>query len=288
MSYVEVTDKNFKMDKFLVKTMHDCKKRIDAKWDIAIAVDGDEGCGKSNLAIGAAYYMAWQLGKKLTVDNIFFDINKLMNFAATARKEVLVFDEAALGVMSSDFQNQAQKKLIKMLITSRKNGNIFFFVMPEFFGMNKYVAYHRTIGLLHAYSPDGISRGSFTWHGKSKKNATYLKCKKGEKTYKNYNYVGSFPQGYENLIDYEAYERKKDKAILSICDGTEKVDHNLQKLEDLKYLISNCPLCSQKDMATYLGVTDRTLRRWKTKNSKSEESGIADLHSKKPTGGELI
>ena len=275
MSYIEVTDKHFKMDKFLVDMLNSCIHRIKHKWDVAICVDGVEGSGKSNLAIGCGYYLAHKLGKKFTHHNTFFDLEALINFASTARQEVIVFDEAALGAMGADFQNQMQRKLIKMLITSRKHGNVFIFVIPQFFRLNRYIAYDRTIALLHTYSRDGISRGDFLCLGMKKKNKAYDLSKRGMgiKSYKPYDFAGSFPKGYEGLIDTAEYDKKKDKAIMDICKEDVKKDNPYMiKLKALQYKVANIRLIKQKDMALCLDITPRTLQKWAKLRGETENA----------------
>lgn len=212
-----VTDKEYHMEGKQIKIFDKMIKRQKKKFDHLIIYDGDEGIGKTTKAVADAYYLAQMTGKNFTVENVFFDLDKMMKFAAENEQQVILWDEAALGALSDDHHNKMQKKLIQILMVARKKGHFWLFCIPKFFKLRDYIVLDRSIGLVHVYSPDDEHRGCFAYFGKVKKNNLYHFIKKNKyRDYKRYDFLGRFVDvTNKDLIDWDAYEKKKDEAILS-------------------------------------------------------------------------
>ena len=266
-----VTDKDLNIDTRLVSKLDMMCHKIKHNFDNLIICDGDEGYGKSNLTAGVGYYCAWKLGRKFTVDNVFFDINPMVNFACSTEKQVIMWDEAALGGLASGWQSKFQQKLLKMLMVARKKNHIYIINIPKFFKLNEYLVIDRCIALLHVYSPDQITRGSFVYYRKESKDKLFYDWKKKHRrNYKSYyDFNGRFGKYLPKVIDEVAYEAKKDQAILSLVedDGISKEE---KEFIELKHKISHVKGLTQLDMASQLGKTTKTLQRW------------AKLHEKYP------
>lgn len=213
-----VTDRQYYIEPALKEKFDLCIDRYNQNNDNLFIVDGATGLGKTTATIGWAYYIAQQIGKPFSVDNVFFDANKMMDFASSTEGQVIIFDEAATIGMSTDWQNKIQKKLIKILLMARKKRHFWFFIIPYFDKLNETIV-RRAIGLLHVYSPDHLEKGSFVYIKEENKNFIYYKLKKepGNNTWyrTNYAFMGRFPKnGF--VIDEAEYEKRKDQAIRDI------------------------------------------------------------------------
>lgn len=263
MSENYVTDKQYYMNPLLVSNLDYCIKRQKKNWDNLLIIDGDEGSGKSTLSWGVAYYWAWKIGKKFTVDNIFFDVEEMLEFASRTTGEVIVWDEAAIEGLSTEWQNKIQQKLIKNLMVNRKKGHFWIFNIPKFYKLNEYIAVDRAFFLLHTFSPDNLTRGKFTFHNKQKKEYIYLQYKFAKKKrYDKKDFFGDFPASYINIIDSEAYENKKDEVILKIAQDKEKPQRN-DKVNEIKYKYATIPNVLVKDLALHMECSDRTILKWR-------------------------
>lgn len=184
--------------------------------DSLFICDGSEGDGKTTMTIGLAYYLAHKLSKPFTVDNLFFDVEKMMKFASETEEQIIIWDEACTMGMATSWQNRIQQKLIKVLMMTRKKRHFFFFNIPKFRKLNEYIV-DRALGLIHVYSPDMIRQGHFVYFKKDEKDTLYeWQKERGKKTYKiGWSLRGSFSHP-KNIIDDVEYEKRKDQAILDI------------------------------------------------------------------------
>ncbi len=261
---MKVTDKNISLDNHLRSKLDLICERTKNNLDAVVIVDGDEGIGKSNLAAGCAYYCAWKLGRKFTVDNVFFKVEEMLDFAVSTENQVLDWDEAALGGLASNWQDKFQQKLLQMLMVARKKKHIYFICIPKFFKLNEYLVVDRSIALLHVYSPDEMKRGTFVYYRKRNKEKLFhdwrRKHKRNYKAY--YDFNGRFGEYLPKVIDAETYEAKKDEAILSLSTNFDKQSPELKELIQLKYKVSQLKITTRKELASRLGLATKTLERW--------------------------
>lgn len=264
------TDKEYYMDAYMVNMLDLMCDRMDRNLDNWIVCDGDEGTGKSNLTAGVCYYIAWKTGRKFDIDNVFFDVDKFIDFAKSTKNQVILWDEAALGGLSEQWQSKIQQRLIQLAMVCRKKNHFVVLNIPKFFKLREYLILDRSIALLHSYSADQKTNGTFTYYNKESKEKLYNDWKKTRRrNYKmHFNFRGRFIKALPLVLDEEEYERKKDEAILSI--GKDKEEFNSKykiKLERYMRIISGLPDAfgiTQQDLAKYLGIGSRTLREWKT------------------------
>jgi len=263
-----VTDKKYHMEDFMINLFDFCIKRQQKNFDHLFLVDGDEGYGKSTAVVGWANYIAWKTGKPFTVDNVFFDVDKMLEFARHNERQVIVYDEAALGAMASDWQNKTQKKLVKMLMVARKKGHFWFFVIPKFFKLNEYMVVDRARGLFHVYSADDLTRGSFVYFKRqSLVNMYYLIKKQKVRNYKKYDKIGKYVQkGF--VIDEDEYERRKDDAIESIYKTDDSIDLKAMQIKQLRYIVSlllketESKLQAHRFVGDIIGMELKSMYKW--------------------------
>lgn len=253
-------------------------KRMKTKRDVVLLVDGNEGDGKSNITSMVCSYVAEKTGRKYTVDNVFFDINKMVDFAKKGEKKIIHWDEGALGGLASDWWNKNQKLFVKLLMVARKKQHFFVICIPKFYKLNEYLACDRSIGLIHVYSADNLERGRFTYYNDAKKDILYDDWKrKHRKSYKmKYNFHGKFPDCLKYLIDEEAYEKKKDEAIEQLNKPPEKPTHEYR--DRLERTFATLPEKLGKtvtEVAELIGYNRRTLTKFREKHKISAKKGVS-------------
>lgn len=262
-----VTDKKYYLDPLLKIDLDKCIERQKKKWDTLLIIDGDEGAGKTTFSWGIAYYWAYATGKKFTIDNIFFDPDELYKFATDTKQQVIVWDEAVLGALSNEWQSQSQKKLIKILMTCRSKNHFLIFLIPKFYKLAEYIAIDRAYFLINVYSPDGLRRGYYCLYNQKKKEMLYNTYKSNKKKmYHWYNYKGTFPKGYANIIDEDAYNKKKDTAVSAIMDTNRPDDKYKKEIQKLKYKIYLLAMESNftlQEAGNITGFQKKTINMWK-------------------------
>lgn len=235
----KVTKFQYHMSKDCIKIMDLMIRRQKLKWDNCLIIDGPEGVGKSTFVKTLGAYYAEKMDCQFTVDNVFFDPDELVEFAAKTRNQIIWWDEAAFSGLGKQWQSKIQQKLLTIMMTARKYGHFWIFVIPSFWELTKYLAVHRSTFLFHLYTPDMVSRGLYniydqrqkSWiYNNNKKSMTYGTDKAGDGTYSLKN--------THDIIDEEAYEQKKDDAIIKYAINDPKVkDKREEKLRKIQF---NC------------------------------------------------
>lgn len=214
------------MDKMLISILDLMIDRMTGKrkMDNLIIIDGDEGYGKSTFSAQIGNYVAEKTGRDFSVKNFFFDINKMTDFATNNNEQVIIWDEAALAGLASEWYRKEQIKLIKLLMVCRKKRHFWIFNIPKFFKMNEYVVIDRAIGLVHVYARNEKELGRFVYYRKRRKSLLYDKWKKSHiRAYSKYtSFRGSFTSKFDGIIDEKTYDKMKDEAILSINKEKDK------------------------------------------------------------------
>jgi len=276
---MKVTDKNLyiepklksKLDLMVTRTLGKSEQ------DNVILIDGDEGSGKTTIASMIAYYIAYETKRELSIDNVFFDLDKLIDFAMKTEKQIIWWDEGALGGLASEWWMKNQKRFMKLLMISRKRRHFFIICIPKFFKLNEYFVVDRSIALIHTYVDKGINIGRFVYFTKAKKEYLYYDWKKSRKrSYRNYyDFRGKFTNTLGKVINEKLYDKKKDYAIMNMDKGEERVNEQgiltNRNIEIVNKLKDNG--MSQKEIAKVMGVTTRTIRNWLKKIEKDKGNG---------------
>jgi len=165
---MRVTDKQYYLADFAIDKCKIYADRIKNNLDALILVDGDEGFGKTTLSCSLAYYLAELTGRTFTIDNIFFDPKKFVEKLMNSREQILVWDEAALGGLASNWRNKHQQTLIQALMTCRSRNHIIFFNIPKFYRLASYFIADRPVGLFHVYpsNKEQTKRGTYCYYRK--------------------------------------------------------------------------------------------------------------------------
>lgn len=240
---VKVTDKNYYLDGFTQQIGDSICDRVQKrKQDILVIFDGAEGSGKTNASIALGYYVGWKTGRGFTNDNIFFDLDEMIKFAGSTKEKVILWDESALGGLSSDWTNASQKKLKAMLMVCRKLRHVFLFNIPRFYRLNSDII-ERALCLFHIYENDKEEPGNFMFISRDFLQTLYQSWRTTK--YANYwkykKLHGCFLWVLPELIDEQRYEDAKDMAILKLAnaESNAREEHNEQKLSSKLRIIYN-------------------------------------------------
>lgn len=240
------------------------------KSDNLLLVEGDEGEGKTNMAVIVADDVANKTGRSFSNKNIFFDAEKMFEFAKSTKKQIIIWDEPALSGLSTDWHNKTQKNLIKLLMMVRKKRHFMIFCFTKFFKFNEYIVVDRAIGMIHMYSSDGINVGRWAYFKKQSKELLYNYWRSTRRrAYKKfYDFRGKVSWKLPDIIDEKAYEKEKDKAIMSIGgDKKETLDNRENETYFIKKFIKNWldngKKIKQKDLSIVFGRTEASIINYK-------------------------
>jgi len=145
----------------------------------------------------------------------------------------IVWDEMVLGGLAQDASSEAQKVLIKKLVTIRKKRLYLFFVLPSIFMLRLYFAVFRTRALIHFTTPDGIQRGIFKFYSYDTKRKLFMKGRKEyDQDASKPDFMGDCTNTMGYFFDLLEYDSKKEEAIKSIT--AEKTKPKLKKIMNLR------------------------------------------------------
>jgi len=237
-------------------------KRFKHNYDNLIIINGGEGTGKSSFAIGLCALYAHKLGIDFSVDNITFSGKEMVGLAASKKKSIILYDEAIQGLMGAQWQNKTQQTIIQALMMARKNNNLFVLCVPAFERLNPYLVYDRAILLIDVYTK-GYKRGFASIYNK-KKIRQYYDMKKAKKDRKPKPvFQVRFLDHSKTVIDKDAYEKKKDQAIMLLNQNLDTQRDS--PVEKHFYRVLLHEKYDTKLLATILNTGDRNAREWKRK-----------------------
>ncbi len=272
---MKFTDLEIPMDKFLVQKLELMIDRMGEKrkGDNLVLVEGSEGSGKSNMSFIIAKYISFVTKRPFSNSNIFFDVDKMIEFAQNTEKQIFVWDEPALSGLSNEWFNKNQRNLIKLLMLVRKKRHFMIFNLTKFYKFNSYIV-ERAVGMVRMYSSDGINMGRWAYYKVNNiEKLAYDWQSKRKKSYrKYYSFLGKTGYHLPRIIDEKAYEKEKDKAIMSIGGDRKlitesKTDETLWIKKFMKNLDEKGINIKQKDLAVLFGRERKAISRYKTQLS---------------------
>lgn len=111
------------------------KARIRDDYDNVIVASAKKGRGKSTLGISVG---RWLCGERFTLDHVVFrGADLVSSYASFARGEVVVYDEAVLSLLSTDFATVESRDLVKAVTLARDAHLTTVLCLPRFFRLNK-------------------------------------------------------------------------------------------------------------------------------------------------------
>lgn len=249
-----------------------CDNENKSKKDVVLLCEGGEGEGKSTCSIAIAYYVAEKTGRPFSHKNVFFDVEKMIEFAQNTEKQIIIWDEPALQALSTDWASKAVKNLSRLLMMARMKRHFIIINMTKFYKFNEYIVVDRAIGMIHVYSRRNIQSGRFV----------YIKQKNLEMLWRDYRFSkkrnyrkysakkvrGMFPDvlnpKYKNNVlsdfDNAAYERNKINAIKMIGADPKKDKKDLVKEKEVETIKNMMDAgITQEKIAEILKTTRKTI-----------------------------
>lgn len=274
---MKYTDKQYFLEEKLVKSLDKYCERCSGgrNHQNVIIVDGKEGYGKSTFSSAGAYYMAYQMKRKLY---LFFDMEKLMKFAQTHDECVFIWDDAAYSGLSVQAYNTALIDFIKLLLLARKKKHTYFINIQELWRLKEPIA-SRGTAFVHVYSRDGgLTLGRFMhFSGKKLKIMLSRWYTKRKKKFGASTSRGTFPNILYKIFNEQDYDLLKDYAIMQI--GKEKDKKKEKALIDFKVKIGSLIKkfkIPTKEAAELFNVSIRSIQLWVKGDGKGEDVEIKD------------
>lgn len=292
---VLVTDKQYYLDPKLKEKLDLMIARMKHGKDNLLLVDGDEGDGKTNMSMIVGYYFAHTTNREFNLDHIFFDLDKLIDFAIKTKEQVIIWDEGALGGLASEWWNKNQKKFIKLMMIARKRKHFWVVNIPKFFKLNEYFVIDRSVGLIHVYLSGGTLHGCFVYFNQIQKEKLWETWKKSRvRSYKRwYSFHGRFimflgKKRFKDIIDEVKYDKRKDEAIMSIAKEPEKKESEVDmKMRDflVKKMLEEDPTLTARKIAEKIGnsihIISRCIERINKEKKEKAKVEITSAHALK-------
>lgn len=178
--------------------------------DYVMVIDGEEGSGKSVLAMQIASF----LDPKFNLDGVVFNADQFMKAIRTTRRHTcILLDEAFNASNARASLSQVNRAMLGVATEMRQRNLFIIMVIPSFFDLDKYFALWRCKCLIHVYFRKDGSRGRYILFPKTKKKYLYLN---GKKTYNYSKPKSPYPPLVFNntyIVDEMEYREKKAKAF---------------------------------------------------------------------------
>ena len=270
-----IDGQEFALEKQLVRKLDRVVRGItqeNPKEDAVLINEGKEGKGKSNSSVVEALYVKIKTKREV---HLFFRLEKLIEFAQSTKKKIIIWDEPALDSLSTEQVNKLNKNMLRLFMTIRKKRHFFIINYTKFWKFPEYIVVDRSNGMVHMRE-DKIGRFlyirkkklEFLWndfrtkHKRSYNKAMAFGGRMPSIMEEHFDKLGFYVNGSPNAT-YKDYEKFKDEAIESIGKRSDKLDKNKIKLDELRRKISQIKGLSTEKLAVELGISSRRVREWK-------------------------
>jgi hypothetical protein len=255
---VEGSDKDFYFNDTLAANAQRVKVSVLSKgWDYVAVVSGLPGSGKSTFAQQYAYF----LDKTFNVDRICFTGKEFREKTAKGVKgQAFILDESFADFNTSLSKDPEFIATINHLQLIRQNNLFLILVLPDYFSLTKNVAIFRSSHLFVPYSED-YDHGKIAVFDREAKRMLYIKGKQ----FCNYQaWSPNFRTYFNNewYIDKEEYDKRKRQHLLDQSKNLEKGDKRLNTIYKCVYFIIKNKVCSETELAEFLGVKQNTVSVW--------------------------
>lgn len=200
------TTKNGLLKRYLDKWKRRLRKK---EYDIVIVVCGREGRGKTYLTMLLGDYMS---NGKLTMDNYCYKPEEFRDRLVSCKKkgEVIIWDEAGVGLFGREAMSKSNKEIIKRLMVSRVSEACIILCIPSIYEIDNYVKMSRLETLF--YIP---RRGTFlVWsHGRAKLLISVNRQHRTMRGVSPFDYGGTKKDIPERLRELWPKIQKKEKAF---------------------------------------------------------------------------
>ena len=223
------------------------KKRVlDKDRDFVFVIDGEEGSGKSVLAMQLAKY----LDPNFNLDKVVFnsdDFLKLIKDPKTKPGSCVLLDEAMAAANARGSLTEVNRSMQAVASEMRQKNLFIIFCIPSFFDLDKYFALWRCRALFHVYfTPDEDRR--YVIFPKEHKKLLYLNGKKTYSYSKPYSPFPPFAFNNHYVVDEMEYRSKKANAFKKRTVSNQARKWLLQRNAYIKYVLATLGI-AQDDVA---------------------------------------
>lgn len=199
-------------DKRLEKTMDEIQAWLQKDQDCIGIVDGSPGLGKSTLAQQLANRVDPTF-KTAIPPRICMDMPTLQKTILEAKPgSAIIFDEALNGLNIRRTMSSLNVILTSLMAECRQKRLFIVLCLPSIFDMDRSIAIHRALFLIHVYTKGGTQR-YFKFFGKKQKSKLFqdVNAKRIYQYKARPTFYGKFFKGY--VVDEVAYRKLKADAL---------------------------------------------------------------------------
>jgi len=223
------------------------KKRVLNKdRDFVCVIDGEEGVGKSVLAMQIAAYF----DPAFNIDKIVFnsdDFLKLIKDPKTKKGSCIILDEAMNAANARGSLTEVNRSMQGVASEMRQKNLFILMIIPSFFDLDKYFALWRCRALIHLYFTPEEDR-HYIIFPKEQKKLLYLT---GKKTYSYSKPKSPFPPfTFPNYypVDEQEYRFRKERAFRKRTVSNQARNWLMQRNAYIKYILETLGI-AQDDVA---------------------------------------
>jgi len=288
---MRVTRFNYPLNASLLKKIDaliDRCKTKTRKRDSLLLIDGPEGEGKTTFSIALGYYISEKSNRPFSEKNVFFNVDKMMDFAKNNEEKIIIWDEPSLEAMSGDSRKAIVRDLVRLLMTARKKRHFFIINMTYFNRFNEYVVSERANGMIHLYTRKKTGQARFVyikekfltalWYDwKIKKRKNFFKyCDKRTRDTFPAVLDEEYPYNVLSEFDNDYYEQRKDEAIAGIGEkeGMSKLHAKTLRLQHALYKVYKESGLSRDKFCELAGISQQTVYEWKAIPTKYPQLGL--------------
>lgn len=211
---------NYHLSQNLIPYLDAVKKNNEKRdEDYVVLIDGYEGTGKSTLAQQIGRY----LDNSLNLDKVCMTADEFKQRIINAKRfDCIIYDEAVMGLSSSDSITRIGRLLKSMMMQMRQKNLYVIIIIPTFFELNKYAVLSRAKGLFRTYKNKG-RKGFFVAYNQEDMKKMYLKGKRTHTYCIRSYFTGRFVGKY--VVDDALYRKKKEDALFAVDDEENQEDN---------------------------------------------------------------
>jgi len=243
------------------------KKNID----LVIVCSGYPGAGKSKLISQIASFCDPSFSENRMWQTTEDFIEAVKNEDQVLKAHVL--DEAWEGLSSGQVRRKIGRTLINIMNVIRQKRLFIFIVLPDFFDLSKNIAIFRSRWLIHCYSQEFGSVGTFVAFNQASKKQLYIRGKKFE----DYNawpadFIGTFTEADSPNFNWYKYENEiKPKAMNESLEDSQTNSDAVDQRNKLIYGMYADHGHKTKEIAESTGISLRRIQEIIQQYKKDDE-----------------
>lgn len=233
-------------------------KRLDNNLDAVVIVEGEEGSGKSNWALGMSLIVSRLYGVDFSLDNVIYSMDKALNLVYNSPPGTcIVWDEACYDMSRRDAMTTSNKEIMKMAMATRSRRLVHFVLIPHKDDLESYIVNKRACYCVEVYMR-GMRKGRcHIFYPKR------MKRRHGEGYFRKWLplfrsvHFGRLDSGFE--ADYNVHKERYSRAKMEDMVGVER-DSRYGEYKELKGMG-----LLDKEIALKWGISPAGVCKWKKK-----------------------